>query len=592
MKRMMNAIFTRYLVMCLALLCFSLGCGQGENPLEPMEIKRDAIVESFGATKKAPDAAPAAPSAVPEGTPTVKAVGYYSDWQLTETLSGTVAPGTTFFVKVVFSEAMKFKAADDNSARPILYYRVGREQVRFKVAEHGASGEDFVSGDAKPLGSGTDDYICKYTVPADATEKFRIEIGKFNADVEGNNLPAYYTHTEQLQFGQPVETPTPPSTEPATSVVPTEEVPADTEQPQASEDSLPPRVVEAGFYRAPRLTQPITDGLVPPGTTIYTKVVFSEPMQHRTSVTSGLPVLSFVKNDRARRYRGWSGERRPRSLFSGDCQPIGDSTSEYLCKYTVTVSDWGIFTLKVGEASVNEAGVPLAADYVYTPVLLLGTDMMRLSHSTVEENKAPGAFIGTLSHISAEAPNYRLLDDSAQASFYIDADRHLRAKVKFNYEQRQEYTVVIEETQTETRQSFEVQILNVNEPPVLRLTSTTFSEADGVGAKIGEVRASDEDSGDVHEIEVVTGGEYVGLREGYLVLLKRFDTPSKTIELEATDSGGLKHKARFHITMQTSTISASEPSEPPQEDTEPSEPAESQQEDTEPPWEPPPGGHD
>lgn len=568
----MSAFLTRYFVVCLALLCFSLGCGEGEDPLEPMEIKSDTIVESFGGMKKVPNTAPGAPMVqVPEGTPTVKAVGYYSDWRLTEPLSGTVVPGTTFFVKIVFSEAMKFKAANDNAARPILYYRHRKQQHRFRIAEHGASGEDFVSGDAKPLGGGTDDYICKYTVPADATGKFRIEIGKFNADLEGNNLPAFHIHAAQLQFGQPAKTTTPPPTEPETPAVPTEVVPVDTGQPQPSEDSQPPRVVEAGFYRDPNLTQPITDAIVPPGTSIYTKVVFSEPMQHRSvNIISARPVLSFVKNDRVHRYRVRSGQTRLRALASGDCKPIGDSTIEYICKYTVVASDWGTFTLKVGEESTNTAGVRLAVPYVHAPVLLLGSSVMRLSAATIEENKAPGAFIGTLSHISSTVPIYRLLEDDAQAFFSIDAAGHLRAKVRFNYEQRQEYTVVIEETQTQTRQRFDVQISDVNDPPTrLRLTSNTFSEEDGIGTKIGEVLVSDEDSGDVHEIEVVKGGDYVGVREGYLVVLKRFDTPSKTIELEATDSGGLKDKARFYITMQTSTTPPSEPSEPPQEDTQP-----------------------
>ena len=117
------------------------------------------------------------------------------------------------------------------------------------------------------------------------------------------------------------------------------------------------------------------------------------------------------------------------------------------------------------------------------------------------------------------------------------------------------------------------------------MTGNTFSEEDGIGTKIGEVLVSDEDSEDVHEIEVVKGEDYVDVSAGYLVVLKLFDPPSKTIELEATDSGGLKYKARFHITMQTSTTPPSEPSEPPQEDTEPqeptSEPSEPQQKDTE-----------
>ena len=568
----MSAFFTRYFVGGCVLLCLLIGCSETEDT-HPLTDFTDKHTRPFATEKASPfTTAPAAPQAPSDGTPFVKAVTYYSDWQLTQPLTGAVSAGTTFYTKVVFSEPMRFNAADDDTARPILYYRINGQLTRYRIAAHGASGEDFVAGDAKPLQGGTDDYICKYTVQEEDTGGFVLAVGKFNADEEGNNLAEFYVHGVKLTLGQePVEPTAPP--------------PADTEQPQVSEDTLPPRVVEAGFYRDPNLTQPITDAIVPPGTPIYTKVVFSEPMQHRSvNIISARPVLSFVKNDRAQRYRVRSGQTRLRALASGDCKPIGDSTVEYICRYTVVASDWGTFTLKVGEESRNTAGVPLVAAYVHAPVLLLGTDVMRLSAATIEENKAPGAFIGTLSHISSTVPIYRVLDDDAQAFFSVDGAGHLRAKVRFNYEQRQEYTVVIEETQTQTRQSFDVQILDVNDPPTrLRLTGNTFSEEDGIGTKIGEVIVSDEDSGDVHEIEVVKGEDSVEVREGYLVVLMLFDPPSKTIALEATDSGGLKYKARFYITMQTSTTPPSEPSEPQQDDTEPqeptSEPSEPQQDD-------------
>ena len=57
-------------------------------------------------------------------------------------------------------------------------------------------GEDFVSGDAKPLGNGTDDYICKVKVPESGV--FTIAIGKKNADQQGKTLAAFYTDKEKL----------------------------------------------------------------------------------------------------------------------------------------------------------------------------------------------------------------------------------------------------------------------------------------------------------------------------------------------------------------------------------------------------------
>ena len=157
----------------LFLVLFLISCGDTEDPLDP---EPNTAKHTLGTLKITGADTPGAPSAPGAGVPFVKEVGYYKDWKLTEPLSGTVKPGTTFRVKIVFSELMKFKPADNDDARPILYYRLGKEQHRFKVAKHGARDEDFVSGDAKPLGSGTDDFVCKYTVPADATGKFRVEI--------------------------------------------------------------------------------------------------------------------------------------------------------------------------------------------------------------------------------------------------------------------------------------------------------------------------------------------------------------------------------------------------------------------------------
>ena len=278
--------------------------------------------------------------AAPADTPTVQSVGYYSDWQLTEPLSGTVAPGTTFFVKIVFSEAMQHKAADDNTARPILYYRLGRQQsVRFRIAQHGASGEDFVSGDAKPFGSGTDDYICKYTSPADATESFRIEIGKFNADTEGNNLPEYYTHTEQLQFGQPTD----PESE-----TPVEPTPAATEVPT---DTTPPTVVSITHYYHDGV--PIAEGgTVPPGTTVDTKIVFSEPVT---------PAITYTTGDKTGTYNiSQSGVH-----WRGLCKPTDESRRTWLCKQDARKPS---FTVTVTTNTVDLAGNMLAEVVTAAPL--------------------------------------------------------------------------------------------------------------------------------------------------------------------------------------------------------------------------------
>ena len=130
--------------------------------------------------------------------PFVQSVSFYKDWRLTQPITTAVEPGTTIYTKIVFSEPMKLKVADDNTARPVLYCRVGEERIRYRIAGHGASGEDFASGDAKPLHSGTDDYICKFTLPEGWTGEFTTMVGKLSADTSGNTIASFYTHPDRL----------------------------------------------------------------------------------------------------------------------------------------------------------------------------------------------------------------------------------------------------------------------------------------------------------------------------------------------------------------------------------------------------------
>ena len=77
----------------------------------------------------------------------------------------------------------------------------------------------------------------------------------------------------------------------------TEEVPEPVAEPESVEVTemvvTPPRVLEVAYYSDWQLTQPLT-GAIRLGTTIYTKVVFSEPMQHVVSDgADALPALGF-----------------------------------------------------------------------------------------------------------------------------------------------------------------------------------------------------------------------------------------------------------------------------------------------------------
>ena len=184
----------------------TVGCG-GETPLESMQPASDTVVETFSVAKKPLEMAPAAPQLqVPEGTPTIKSIGYYSNWQLTKPLTGTVPVGKTIFIQIVFSEEMQLVVADNKTARPILYYRTAGKLTRFRIAKFGAKGEDFVSGDAKPVKTQAT-YLCKYVVQPEDKGEFVFAVGKFSTDRQGNTLAAFYTHKEKLHLGQSLPNP-------------------------------------------------------------------------------------------------------------------------------------------------------------------------------------------------------------------------------------------------------------------------------------------------------------------------------------------------------------------------------------------------
>ena len=329
---LIHAAFVAAMCAIVAFTVFITGCGDEEieNPVGMEE----GAAETVGSLKM-PDTAPGAPMLQKqEGVPTVTSVGYYSDWKLTKPLTGTVSKGKTIYIKVEFSENMKLVVADDKQSRPILYRRVGGKLIRFNIADFGAKGEDFSSGDAKPRGKTTTSFSCKYTVQPEDTGEFTLAIGKLSVDLQDNALPAFYTHREKLRLGKP-------------SV---------------------PTVESVGFYSDGRLTKPLTD-TVPSGTLIYTKIVFSEEMEQVVSDSiNARPELYYRIGNRDIRHNIVPPDATGRHYAPGDTKP-GKAPATYIGKYRLQPDDRGRFTLVVGRESANKNGVKLVAQYVHTETL-------------------------------------------------------------------------------------------------------------------------------------------------------------------------------------------------------------------------------
>ena len=253
--------------------------------------------------------------------PTVVEVGWYSNWQLTKPITTPVYSGNTIYTKVVFSESMQFEPADDKTARPILYYQINETLTRYRIAPPGTSGADFQSGDAKPLHTGTDAYICKYVVREEDIGNFTLAVGKLSANEAGNPLAAFYAHKMKLQI-----------------------------QPK---DTIPPTVLSITHYRDGSQEAIKIDEAVQGGTIINTEVVFSEPMR----ISSGDSISPAI-NYRAGWTRGqYEVSQTGNRHLSGTCKPITADGTTFLCKQRVSK---GVFSITLGTGSTDLAGNPLA----------------------------------------------------------------------------------------------------------------------------------------------------------------------------------------------------------------------------------------
>ena len=171
-----SAIFAIWTLLAVTFLVIT-GCGEkdmAESVLreDTAAIASENAIHTLGAMKTPVMAAPQAPGV---GAPSVTSVAYFKDWQRTKPITEASA-GDTVYIQIVFSKKMKVVAADDKTARPIIYYKEDKSRTRFRIAPLGARGKDFVHGDIKPVKTSAT-FLGKYTVQEDIAT-FTIAVGK------------------------------------------------------------------------------------------------------------------------------------------------------------------------------------------------------------------------------------------------------------------------------------------------------------------------------------------------------------------------------------------------------------------------------
>ncbi len=169
-----------------------------EEPAEPKVPEQEEAPAAEQPAEEATDPAPPADTT----PPTVVDVAWYSDSQRTEplTVDSTVHPGDTVYTVVVFSEPMVHTVAADDTARPALSIVADGMAMQYKMLPHGVR---FQSGEAKPLQGGTDDYLCKYTIPADTVGTLALQVGSATADEVGNRVTEASEHTALFMVVEP-----------------------------------------------------------------------------------------------------------------------------------------------------------------------------------------------------------------------------------------------------------------------------------------------------------------------------------------------------------------------------------------------------
>ena len=147
-------------------------------------------------------------------------------------------------------------------------------------------------------------------------------------------------------------------------------------------DTTPPTVSSAAYYSDAALSATLT-GTVKGGSDVYTKVTFSETMDHTAGDGAGArPEINYtVGSGSSVQYHIVANTA---TLASGDCKPsAAPPASVYVCYYKVGGSDSGTLGFEVDTETADEAGNKLAA--AWTPGTTLTLEPAPVFSATISD---------------------------------------------------------------------------------------------------------------------------------------------------------------------------------------------------------------
>ena len=268
-------------------------------------------------------------------TVTASSSGYYKDANLTKTLT-RAAVGKHIYTQ---GPVQRERRAPHQRRQPPHGPRFSTRSPSapslgsFDIV---AAGTTLADGDCRPdAAHPADVYECMYTVKSSDSGAFRFRVGTNTKDVARLALAATYTHAKTVVIDKTAPTVT---------------------------------ASASGYYSDANLTKSLARAMV--GTDIYTKVTFSEDMDHVVGDSTGArPVINYkIGSGTAQQFDIVAAGT---TLATGDCRPdAANSTDVYECMHTVVTADSTDFGFEVGAASEDLAGNAISA-YTHTAKVVI-----------------------------------------------------------------------------------------------------------------------------------------------------------------------------------------------------------------------------
>ena len=191
---------------------------------------------------------------------------------------------------------------------------------------------------------------------------------------------------------------------------------------------------------------------------------------------------------------------------------------------------------------------------------------LTLSKNTINENRPISTVIGSFAMIDedlTDSHTFQLVSgdgDTHNSQFQVSGS-DLLTKAVFNYEQQSVYSIRVKGVDQGSQtfeKAFQITINNRNDAPTnIQLSSTSLSENQAVGTVVGSFSTTDEDAGDTHTYQLVSGnGDQDNARftisNGKLktnAVLNYEEKDEYNVRVTTTDSGGAVYEKAFTITL-------------------------------------------